>query len=103
MTNIYISGPMAGIIDLNKPAFDAAAEKLRAMGHVVFNPAAAPPNRSLREALEYDLVWICRQAQAIAMLPGWRTSSGAKVEHALAVALQLDIYLWPSDARKLDK
>ena len=101
MTKIYISGPMAGNVDLNKPAFDAAAEKLRAMGHVVFNPAAGSPNRSYREALEYDLVWMCREAQAIAMLPGWRCSSGAKVEHALAAALRLDIYFWPSDAKKL--
>ena len=42
--NIFISGPMSGIDDYNKPAFNAAAEKLRAMGHKCFNPAE--PNRA---------------------------------------------------------
>ena len=36
---IYISGPMTGHADHNFPAFDAAAERLRAEGHFVINPA----------------------------------------------------------------
>lgn len=39
---IYLAGPMSGLPDLNYPAFHAAAAKLRAMGHVVLNPAENP-------------------------------------------------------------
>lgn len=31
------------------------------------------------------------QADGIALLPGWRNSSGARAEHALAVALGLEV------------
>lgn len=35
---IYISGPMTGCPDLNRPAFDAAEKRLAAQGHFVINP-----------------------------------------------------------------
>ena len=35
---IYISGPMSGYPDLNRPAFDAAEKRLTAQGHFVINP-----------------------------------------------------------------
>ena len=36
---IYLSGCMTGCPDHNRPAFDAAAKRLRAQGHFVINPA----------------------------------------------------------------
>lgn len=36
---VYISGKMTGCPDLNRPAFDAAAKRLREQGHFVINPA----------------------------------------------------------------
>lgn len=35
---IYLSGPMTGLSDLNRPAFDAAEKRLTAEGHFVINP-----------------------------------------------------------------
>ena len=111
MKHVYIAGPMTGIPEFNFPAFKAAAEKMRAEGHIVFNPAERDIERhggvdiskgnasgsqehaakehgfSLREALADDTAWICKEATAIAMLPGWERSRGAMAEHALAVAL----------------
>jgi len=113
----YLAGPMRGIPEFNFPAFNAAAEKLRAEGHFVFNPAerdnerhgtdiskgnatgcevkaAADHGFNLREALGDDLAFICREADAIALLPGWEKSKGANAERATAVALGLqEIFL----------
>jgi hypothetical protein len=109
----YIAGPMTGLPNFNFPAFNAAAKHLRSQGHTVFNPAERDIERhggvdisadnhagdpalavkqhgfSLREALADDTAFICKQATAIAMLPGWENSKGARAEHALAVALGL--------------
>lgn len=113
---IYLAGPMTGIPHFNYPAFHSAAAELRVQGHVVFSPAEhdiemfgkdiSNPSGSAeqatadhgfdrRAALKADLAWICDNAHAIALLPGWHLSTGAKAEHALAVALGLDIIYLP--------
>ena len=111
---IYVGGPMRGYKEFNFPAFHAAADKLKAEGHTVFNPAAKDNERhgkdiskgnaagceetaakehgfDLRVALGDDLAWICAEADAIALLPGWKNSKGAVAEHATAVALGLQV------------
>lgn len=111
---IYVAGPMRGIPEFNFPAFHAAAAKLRAAGHHVFNPAerdiehhgvdiskgnvtgdeavaAEQHGFNLREALRDDLEFICLHADAIALLPGWHASRGAAAELATAVALGLRV------------
>lgn len=108
--DIYIAGPMSGIKEFNFPAFFAAADLLIRLGHRVFNPAERDKSRhggvdisigmsgdiaelvskhgfSLRDALRDDTHYICTTANAIAMLPGWEASKGARAEHALAFAL----------------
>lgn len=115
MNNIYIAGPMRGIPEFNFPAFHAAAAKFEAKGWSVFNPAAVDNDHhgtdiskgnesgceetaakehgfNLREALARDTKYICEEATAIAMLPGWEKSSGANAEWALAKALGHEIY-----------
>lgn len=113
---IYLAGPMRGIPEFNFPAFHEAAAALRELGHTVFSPAEKDNERhgtdiskgnaigcekqataehgfSLREALALDLDFICREADAIALLPGWQNSKGATAEHATAVALGLEVFL----------
>lgn len=96
---------MSGLPDFNFPAFMAYAEKLRATGAAVFNPAqndldtwgdmqGVRKNATYRECLRMDLDWICRHATHIALMPGWEASKGAHIEHALAAAIGLEfIYL----------
>ena len=55
---IYISGPMTGKPDLNEPLFRSTEERLREMGHTVFNPCNLPKTLSYRTALKEDLRWI---------------------------------------------
>ena len=102
---IYLSGPMSNLPDFNFPAFHAAADKLRDQGHEVFNPAEEDLKKwgtlenvlkyfNYRECLKKDLSWICDNAEAIAILPGWEKSKGVGAELALAKALKLwEMYL----------
>lgn len=118
---VYLAGPMRGLPNFNFLAFHKAAAVLRMRGHHVFSPAerdelihgpelstnnltgceqmaAAQHGFSLREALGADMAWICAEAEAIALLPKWELSKGARAEYALADALGLDvIYLEPEE------
>ncbi len=105
---------MRGIPEFNFPAFYRYAAALRAQGYEVFNPAekdnqrhgtdisknnptgseevaAAQHGFNLREALHDDLRYICLEANAIALMPGWQNSKGAKAERATAEALGHEI------------
>lgn len=84
--NVYIAGPMRGKPALNRPAFLAAAVRLRALGHNVFNPGEQP-DAGIRANLAVDMAWICAHADIVALLPGWEDSRGATTEAALALAL----------------
>src|SRR6185436_4772866 len=97
MADYYIAGPMAGMPDLNRPAFRRAAEHLRNAGHAVVNPHDIAPHahegpcpRSyatnpddghaaacyLRTCLKAML-----ECRAVVMLPGWEASVGSREEH----------------------
>lgn len=110
MIAVYLAGPMRGIANFNFPAFDYAAAKLREQGFEVFSPAerdraaygegiennptgdenlVANSKCTIEDCMEADAVWICRHANAVALLPGWEKSSGANAELALAKALGL--------------
>jgi hypothetical protein len=112
---VYLAGPMRGIPEFNFPAFHYWAATLRSEGHQVFSPAEADNLRhgediskgnatgdesvaakdhgfNLREALAVDLAWICAEAEAIALMPGWEKSKGATAERAVALALGLEVW-----------
>ena len=61
---IYISGPMTGKPDLNEPLFRSTEKRLRELGHEVFNPCDLPKTLSYRDAMKFDLAWICEHADA---------------------------------------
>lgn len=89
---VYVAGPMRGHPDLNFPAFNEASMRLRMEGHVVFNPAEnSPADADMRQCMAIDTAWICSSAEAVALLPGWEKSLGARAERALADALGLEI------------
>jgi hypothetical protein len=114
---IYLAGPMRGIKDFNFPAFFRVAEELRSQGHEVFNPAERDINAFGEESLKSetgseqevvkklgksglwlarncfleDTRYICAEADAIYLLPGWMYSRGAQAEKALCEAIGLEI------------
>jgi len=87
---IYLAGPMSGLPNYNKAEFNKAAAFLRAKGNEVFNPAELDmPGYGVKEveraAFAIEFEYICREAEAIALLPGWENSRGAFAEWALGV------------------
>jgi hypothetical protein len=87
---IYIAGRISGVSDYAEK-FAEAADKLRADGLCVFNPAAAnQEGRPLHKIMSYVLGQLC-ECDTIALLPGWWRSGGARVEWLLARYLKLKI------------
>lgn len=90
--NLYLAGPMRGIADYNYPAFNAMAERLRAVGHTVFNPAEHHHDGwGFAEYMAQDLAEVCK-AHAVAVLPFWRESQGARMEVFTARELGKKVY-----------
>lgn len=125
MNNIYLAGPMRGIPEFNFPLFYKVADKLRQKGFNVFNPAErdelihgkhmSETNKtgdvtiaekehgfSLRAALAADTEWICKHADAIALLPGWYRSKGATAELALSQALGHKVFFLTEEGEILE-
>lgn len=100
--NIYLAGPMTGYPDYNYQAFAEYAEMWREEGHNIINPAenfggiqTLPRRRYIVEAIEL----LAHNTKAIALMPGWELSEGARMEVSIAHTLGLPIY----DARHPDK
>ena len=104
---VYLSGPMTGMEDWNRPAFDEAERRLvcepfDAMG--VYNPADnIDEMRSLsHEKAMYlsmhSLVSIdvagsrfAPYYEVLVSLPGWEKSAGARLEREVAVACGIEV------------
>lgn len=102
---VYLAGPMRGIPKFNAPMFRRGEKLLKKQGYTVFNPARKGIERKLgkspdlqenlafrRKVFALDCAWICNHADAVALLPGWRKSMGAKAERALAKAVGLEVF-----------
>ena len=108
----YVAGPMRGLPDHNVEAFDREADRLRALGHEVYNPADHEKDSgvlpkitkdmwsqedfekvgfNLRATFAAESSFICLEATHIFMLPGWSRSTGAPAERALGIAIGLVI------------
>jgi nucleoside 2-deoxyribosyltransferase len=87
---IYVSGPITGMDEGNRAAFDTAERLLREAGHEVFNP------HGLR--LPIDVCWfkamrLCVgelvECDGVALLDGWERSEGALLEQWIAATLNI--------------
>ena len=87
---IYLSGPMTGLPKFNYPEFDRVAAILRAQGCFVYNPAETVDFEPRKHFTEYTS-FICLEADKLVMLPGWKNSKGARIEHDLAEYIGVDI------------
>jgi hypothetical protein len=100
---------MGGVQDWNYPEFFKVATELRALGYEVINPAENN-GVTLEEAIKdvgsldnptqpwdyyirKDLKTLA-DADAICMLPDWQISKGANLEHTIAKALKMPVYIY---------
>lgn len=89
-TKVYIAGPMSGLPDYNYPAFNAEAARLRALGYEVFNPAENPkPEPETWQGYMRMAIAQLIQVDCVCMLPGWKSSRGARIEYGIAADLDL--------------
>jgi hypothetical protein len=85
---LYLAGPMTGLPAFNFPAFHAEAARLRAIGYHVENPAEnkAPPCDTWEGYMRLAVAQLVT-CDAVALLPGWQDSRGARIEQRLALDL----------------
>ena len=92
MAKIYIAGPMSGLPNFNRDAFNAEAHRLLGLGHVALNPATLPDGLEQHEYMAICIEMV-KMADQLVMLPGWERSAGARAEHALAIKIGKTIIL----------
>jgi len=91
---IYIAGKVTGLPEKEvKEKFATAQKAIEAQGFEVINPIEVVnnPNEDWHIAMEKCLVALA-QCDAIYMLPCYKDSPGADIEHKKAHALGLDVY-----------
>lgn len=87
---VYIAGPMTGLPDYNRPAFNAAAKILSQCGEIVLNPAVLPDGMRHEEYMTICLAMV-EVCDAVMLLPGWEQSVGAQMEHKRARELGKEV------------
>lgn len=107
MNTVYLSGPMTGLPYCNYKEFNKAARELRLHNNVVLNPAenfggerlvvesVSPTTTKYtpitrKQFMRLDIHNLL-MAEKVVLLPGWKKSSGAKLEVAMAIELGLPV------------
>lgn len=95
MSKLYLSGPITGLeIDEARERFAAAQELMESQGWEVVNPMdnGVPVEAAWEVHLAADIMALLG-CKAVAMLPGWEASRGARLEHALAKKIGMRIII----------
>lgn len=89
---IYVAGPMTGLPEYNLPAFAAATLELQSLGHDAVNPGhrGVIPGYTWQDYMR-DALRLLLDCDAVALLPGWESSDGARLEVRLARKLDMDV------------
>lgn len=91
---IYLSGPMSGQPEFGYPVFREHAARLRADGYDVVDPSenfGGDPSHERRAYIRLDIGHVL-DVEAVAVLPGWEKSRGARLEVNIARELGLPVF-----------
>lgn len=87
---VYIAGPVTGVADDNRPAFERAREQLLTIDSLEvvtiphdFVPSSYDHENAMRVCLDY----LMHEADIVVLLPGWENSRGASLERDVAEQL----------------
>lgn len=93
---VYVSGPITGMPDGNRIAFEEATQFLSDLGNTVVNPHILnEEGMTWLECMKNDVVAMMG-CDEVAVLDGWEKSPGANVEVTLAHALGMKVYTYRS-------
>lgn len=95
MKQIYVSGPITGFPDHNKPAFEFASGKLKESGWEVFNPldhGGMDDSLTWEQHLSRDLAGMLNNCDSIVFLPKWEQSRGSRLEGYVASKLGFNLF-----------
>ncbi len=92
---IYISGPITGIADLNRPAFAHISNQLHQKGYMPINPLDFFTDEEQKlltwdKAMRSDVKHLLPCGACI-MLPDWNNSAGATFEFITAKTLNIPV------------
>ena len=92
---IYLAGPMTGIAEFNHPEFREVSAIMWQQGMTVLSPTdvdGGSVDKSWHFYMKGALKMLL-DADAIALLPGWEKSKGARIELGLAESLGYEVFL----------
>ena len=104
---VYVSGPMTGFAEFNRPAFNRARDHLQAAGFSVIIPGD-DEEYTIRERLAWKVEDTSRRAymfrdfmhiltaNAVAVLDGWMGSKGSRAEVLVAQEIGIPVVWWHS-------
>ena len=91
---VYISGPITGIKNGNKKAFQEAADLITKLGDTPINPHEIckwlPKDSTWHEYMKICLIEMLK-SDKVMMLPGYTESEGAMMESNLAYSMQIEV------------
>lgn len=95
---VYISGKITGD-PYYKAKFAHAAADIAGAGHTPINPAMQPEGMSNADYMRISFAQL-DSADAVAFLPDWEDSRGARIEHLLVEYTGKPTYdIWAADGR----
>lgn len=104
---VYLGGPMSGFPDLNRPAFERAAQLLEAQGKLVrsaaetprpYHDGPCPPSHGEVSGEHTQACWmragleVMLACDELYLLDGWQASVGARFELYVAAHLGMPIF-----------